>query len=64
MPMIPFCCRCPEVREIRAMIVYENASRLPAGRYIFMECYCDDPECDCRRVLLRVFSYANNKILL
>jgi len=28
---------------------------LPAGTYGFLEFYCDDPDCDCRRVMLNVF---------
>ena len=55
--MIPFGMHCEEValREFRAMIVQENARQIPAGEYLFVECYCDDPECDCRRVFIQVY---------
>lgn len=57
MSMIPLYVHCREVasREFRTMIVHENASKIPAGRYVFVECYCDDPECDCRRVFIQVY---------
>ena len=29
---------------------------LPDGEYAFVESYCDDPGCDCRRVLISVVS--------
>ncbi|MFO7631296.1 MAG: hypothetical protein R6W76_02095 [Caldilinea sp.] len=29
---------------------------LPDGEYGFMELYCDDPQCDCQRVLINVVS--------
>ena len=61
--MIPLYNRCREValREIRALVVHENSSQLPAGRYVFVESYCDDPECDCRRVFLQVVSHAEQE---
>src|SRR6266508_5300944 len=66
MSLIPFYSRCREValRDVRAMIVHENASQMPAGRYLFVEWYCDDPECDCRRVFLQVFSHAEKERVL
>lgn len=29
---------------------------LPDGEYAFVEFYCDDPKCDCRRVLIQVWT--------
>jgi hypothetical protein len=38
------------------MRVLTDDGPLPAGDYGFLEHYCNDPQCDCRRVLLRVTS--------
>lgn len=56
--MIPFATRFPELaaRETRTVILPCARGGLPAGRFGFLEFYCDDPECDCRRVLLQVRS--------
>jgi hypothetical protein len=55
MPMAPFVERFPEVgaRETRSVKVAEQQS-LPAGDYGFFELYCDEPGCDCRRVIIQV----------
>lgn len=34
----------------------DESGGLPAGCYGFAESYCIDPHCDCRRVLITVFS--------
>ena len=54
--MIPFYTRFPELaaRETRCVHVVAPGSALPVGEYGFIEFYCDDPGCDCRRVLLQV----------
>ena len=39
--------------ECRTLTVFDSA-RLPAGTYALTESYCDDPGCDCRRVLINV----------
>jgi hypothetical protein len=46
----------PEVaaRETRSLYLPEGYKRLPSAQYGFLELYCDDPGCDCRRVLLQV----------
>lgn len=33
-----------------------KSGRLPKGRYGYLECYCIEPGCDCRRVTLLVFN--------
>ena len=45
-------------RETRSLIVTPRTGHgtLPEGRYAFLELYCDEPGCDCRRVLLYVES--------
>jgi hypothetical protein len=55
MPMVPFMERFPEVgaRETRSMTVTDRQD-LPDGEYGFLEFYCDEPGCDCRRVMLDV----------
>ena len=55
MAMIPFMQRFPEVgaRETRCVTVPQRQS-LPQGDYGFVEFYCDEPDCDCRRVMIDV----------
>jgi hypothetical protein len=55
MPMTPFMERFPEVgaRETRSVTVTERQD-LPDGEYGFVEFYCDEPGCDCRRVMIDV----------
>ena len=55
MPMIPFMERFPEVgaRETRSVTVPPRQD-LPEGEYGFVELYCDEPGCDCRRVMIDV----------
>ena len=54
--MIPFYTRFPEVapRETRCVHVLSPGGELPVGEYGFIEHYCDEHDCDCRRVLLQV----------
>lgn len=46
----------PEVAkaETRSLHIVEDLNGLPPGEYGFVESYCTDPKCDCRRVLLHV----------
>lgn len=44
-------------QETRAVTVKEgDEGDVPPGLYALMECYCVRPTCDCRRVLLQVYS--------
>lgn len=54
--MSGFWLRFPEVaaRETRVIILLHPQGGLPPDRYGFLELYCDDPACDCRRVVLQV----------
>ncbi len=54
--MTPFFTRFPELaaRETRSIHVINEGAWLPTGGYAFLELYCEDPDCDCRRVLLQV----------
>jgi hypothetical protein len=57
--MIPFHTVCPDVAQKETRSVTVGASPgLPAGEYAFVELFCDEPGCDCRRVLLQVWSRA------
>ena len=42
--------------ETRSITVLENGEILPIGEYSFIELYCEDKKCDCRRVMVHVFS--------
>jgi hypothetical protein len=55
MPMTPFMERFPELgaRETRSVTVTQRQD-LPNGEYGFIELYCDEPGCDCRRVTIDV----------
>ncbi len=55
MPMTPFMERFPELgaRETRSVTV-TGRQDLPDGEYGFLELYCDEPGCDCRRVMINV----------
>jgi hypothetical protein len=54
--MMPFHSRFPELaaRETRSVHVLHDGGVLPPGEYGFLEYYCEEPGCDCRRGLLRV----------
>jgi hypothetical protein len=50
-------------RETRNITLTQACHSLPANTYTFVELYCDERGCDCRRVLLNVVSPSSNKIL-
>jgi hypothetical protein len=60
MAMVPFHTRCPEVgaRETRSLAVLKGADT-PEDEYGFLELYCDDSKCDCRRAVIQVLSRRN-----
>jgi hypothetical protein len=53
--MIPFSKRFPELgpQETR-VLCFEEDGEFPRGRYALAESYCEEANCDCRRVLLTV----------
>jgi hypothetical protein len=53
--MTPFMARFPELaaHETRSVTVTDRDD-LPDGEYGFIELYCDEPACDCRRVMVVV----------
>jgi hypothetical protein len=59
MPYSLFHSRFPKVaeRETRTVTVINSADfNLPPARYSFLEMFCDEPGCDCRRVFFSVVS--------
>jgi hypothetical protein len=59
MPFIPFHDLCEEVarEETRSIQLSGSAvSELPAGQYQFVEMYCNEKNCDCRRVFFTVLA--------
>lgn len=47
----------PEVAEVETRnVTLLNHPTLPADRYYFAEFFCDDPACDCRRVMVSVLA--------
>lgn len=53
--MYAFHARVPDVglTETRSVTVLPGRP-VPEGEYAFIEFYCDEPGCDCRRVMIRV----------
>lgn len=64
MPYVPFHSRFPDVaeNETRSLIIHGDPD-LPDDTYIYTEAYCDEINCDCRRVFLNVFSGKTKKLL-
>jgi hypothetical protein len=59
MPYVLFHDYFPEVaeRETRTIFVLGNSEAgLPPGHYSFLEMFCNEPGCDCRRVFFYVVS--------
>ncbi|MFH1829890.1 MAG: hypothetical protein ABH871_03840 [Pseudomonadota bacterium] len=44
------------LEETRTIAVFKEQDGLPEGSYGFVELYCIDPNCDCRRVMFNVVS--------
>ena len=58
MPFAPFHELCPTVAkaETRTVTLLESRQGIPAGDYGFVEMFCDEENCDCRRVFFMVMS--------
>lgn len=59
MPYVPFYSLFPEIakRETRSvMLLQPSDAGLPPGDYGFLEFFCDETGCDCRRVFFCVMS--------
>ena len=57
MAMTPFYTRFRDLafREMRVATI-RGRSDIPDGEYGFLELYCEEPGCDCRRVIINVIS--------
>jgi hypothetical protein len=57
MELVPFYIRFPDLaeKETRSIFIFKSGG-LPPGQYGFLELFCDDPKCDCRRVVISVIS--------
>jgi hypothetical protein len=64
MPYEPFHERFPEIaeKETRTLIAF-NDPDLPEGEYGLTEAYCNEPDCDCRRVFINVVDWRTGKVL-
>jgi hypothetical protein len=60
MPFIPFHDKFPQLaeQETRTFTILQDGT-LPAADYKFMELYCDETDCDCRRVFFYLISSKN-----
>jgi hypothetical protein len=59
MPYSFFHSRLPKVaeRETRSVTLFDHSEfNLPPADYAFLEMFCDEPGCDCRRVFFSVIS--------
>lgn len=57
MPMLPYPAIFPDKDEPVLTILFERKhGRIPKGAYGFMELYCMDKGCDCRRVIIFVLN--------
>jgi len=54
--MMPFDTVFPDLAKTEVRVIHAlDHDELPKGAYLFRELYCNEPECDCRRVLLQVY---------
>jgi hypothetical protein len=64
MPYAMFHQYFPDIAESETRsvtILHDSDWGLPAGDYGFLEMFCDEPGCDCRRVFLCVFAERTKK---
>jgi hypothetical protein len=48
--------------ETRLLFARRSADGIPDGDYRFVEFYCDEPGCDCRRVVVQVWDQENRTL--
>lgn len=62
MPYEPFYERFRDLawKETRNVTIFEGHSTLPSDEYGLIELYCNDENCDCRRVMFNVASKKRN----
>jgi hypothetical protein len=50
-------------RETRSVTILPGSEfGLPSDEYVFLEMYCDEPRCDCRRVLFYVVAHSRGTV--
>ena len=59
MPYVSFHYYCRRIaeQETRTMTILSKDNNVPRGAYGLVEMYCDDLDCDCRRVFLDVYDW-------
>jgi hypothetical protein len=65
MPYVPFHDYFPEIaeRETRTVTILQRSSLgLPPAQYGLVEMFCDEPGCDCRRVMFSVISSVTRQV--
>jgi len=64
MPYAPFHDKFPNIaeKETRTLIIYDDPE-LPDDKYIPTELYCDEKDCDCRRVFFYVVAESTRETL-
>lgn len=64
MPYEPFHERFPEIAEQETrMIIAVNDPDLPQDKYSLIEAYCNEADCDCRRVFFNVYSWQRQEVV-
>lgn len=48
-------------KETRSISILRDDDVIPKGTYGLVEMYCNDPDCDCRRVFLDVYDWERQK---
>ena len=65
MPFVPFYEHFPKIarHETRSIVVFpRSGSDMPSGEYSFIEMFCNEKGCDCRRVFFYVVSVPGDKL--
>lgn len=65
MPYAPFVEYFREIaeKETRSISILRDDDVIPKGTYGLVEMYCNDLECDCRRVFLDVYDWERQKFM-
>ena len=66
MPYVPLVELLPDLAkaETRTITVLPGSDApVPPGNYSFVELYCNEPGCDCRRVFFNVISHKRGKVV-
>jgi len=63
MPFIPLSTFFPDLvdRETRTITILDESLGVPLGQYVLWENYCNDEDCDCRKVIINMATIENNK---